>query len=290
MRESLTFGGVNLRSYGVYWDSSQTFDKPSKDVVFYQVPGRNGDLSVSRNRFNNIEISVDCFIEDFSRFDDLMNALYSFDGYQTLLLGDNPATQRQAQFINATAPTTTQLNRQGTFTLVFNCKPQRLITTGQTKYTAARAADVGADVTLGQYWFGSDFAEPSAYQKSFPKIYLQEWTCNQIKVQYGDDGTEGRRKYFTLNRPSAYIPTSSGLEVVIDCLNKSVYIQNGEMNFMSEVPASDYTITDRFGDPIDEWPYFFKLASGSYFHIKIGTADGDTGSCKVNLTPNWWIL
>lgn len=285
MRESLTFGGVNLRSYGVYWDSSQTFDKPSKDVVFYQVPGRNGDLSVSRNRFNNIEISVDCFIEDFSRFDDLMNALYSFDGYQTLLLGDSPATQRQAQFINATAPTTTQLNRQGTFTLVFNCKPQRLITTGQTKYTAARVANVGADVTLGQYWFGSNFALPTTFQKSYPVIFIQQMTCNQITIQYANNEYANSVKRFILNKPA-----TKADEIVIDCQTKSVYLQNGSMNYVAEVPASDYSIVDYWGDPVDEWPFFFKLARGPFFNVKVGTAEGDTGSCKVNLTPNWWIL
>ena len=80
----MTFGGKALSDFNVFWDGSQVFTKPPKTFEKYSIPGRNGDLVVSRNRYDNVIVPFNCFIrKDFERnFSDLMDYLNSFEGYQ----------------------------------------------------------------------------------------------------------------------------------------------------------------------------------------------------------------
>ena len=62
---NLIYNNKPFSDFNTYYDGSQLFDMPDKDITFYSVIGRNGDLSISNNRYNNIEIKVNCFIRKF---------------------------------------------------------------------------------------------------------------------------------------------------------------------------------------------------------------------------------
>ena len=139
MIDTFTVDGVSLATYGVYWDGSQLFDKPRKDVVFYSVPGRSGDLFRNNDRFENISINVNCYIKSNFRqnFDQLMNFLYSREGYVKLTNSKDPNVYRMGQFVDAVKPSTGQYLRNGKFTLVFSCMPQRFYeSTTQMSFTS----------------------------------------------------------------------------------------------------------------------------------------------------------
>lgn len=129
----MTFNGIELTDFNTVYDGSKIFGTPDKDIEFISVPGRNGDLSISHDRFNNITREVNCFIRrDFKQYyPALLNFLYSVKGYAKLELETEPGIFMMAQFVEATEPTTGSFNIAGEFTLRFNCKPQKFLKSGE---------------------------------------------------------------------------------------------------------------------------------------------------------------
>lgn len=130
---NLTFNGIDFSTYQTFVDGSQLFDTPDKDVTFFSIPGKNGDLSISNDRFNNIEVSVNCFIRTnfIENYNNLINFLYSQEGYQRLEYSAETDIFRMASFVKAIQPDTGAFLKYGQFTLVFNCKPQKWLKTGE---------------------------------------------------------------------------------------------------------------------------------------------------------------
>lgn len=133
MYDILTFNDVSFFDFGAYYDSSEIFGTPEKQVEFFEIPGRNGDLSISQDRFKNKTIPYNCFIrENFvENFDNLMNFLLSQEGYQRLENTKEPDIYRMAQFVSELEPKTGAFLKYGNFTLNFNCKPQKWLKSGE---------------------------------------------------------------------------------------------------------------------------------------------------------------
>lgn len=131
----MTFGGKALSDFETFWDGSQVFKKSSKNFKKYQIPGRNGDLVVSQNRFDNVTIPFNCFIrKDFEKnFSNLMDYLNSFDSYQRLETSTEPEIYREAVFHSPVSPETGFFNNSGKFTLEFDCKPQEFYKSGENE-------------------------------------------------------------------------------------------------------------------------------------------------------------
>lgn len=140
----LTFNGTPLSDFGVFWDGSQLFDTPEKQVEFFEIPGRNGDLSISQDRFKNLDININCFIrEDFIQHHrDLINFLLSQDGYQRLENSKEPDVYRMAQYVAQLQPSTGAFLKYGNFTLTFNCKPQKWLKLGEDAISISSAVTI----------------------------------------------------------------------------------------------------------------------------------------------------
>lgn len=139
----IQFDDINSKNYGVYVTGSAAFNSPSRDVEMVTVPGRNGDLILDNGRFNNIEVTYPAgtFGSDETDFRtkmrDFRNALASKKGYQRLTDSYNPDEYRMATFVNAIEAEPVGHNIAAEFDLVFNCKPQRFLTSGETETSVA---------------------------------------------------------------------------------------------------------------------------------------------------------
>ena len=133
MRYELNYNNVPFSDFNTFYDGSQLFDTPSKDVSFFSVAGRNGDLTISNDRYNNIDISVKCFIREnfIENYSNLINFLSSQEGYCRFETTEEPDIFRMAEFVNAIKPETGAFLKYGNFELVFNCKPQKYLLTGE---------------------------------------------------------------------------------------------------------------------------------------------------------------
>ena len=82
----ITFGGTDCRTYKVYISGNGTFNSPERDGANVSIPGRNGDIFLDNERYKNIDVKYPAFIaENFStNMQNFRNAILSKVGYQRL--------------------------------------------------------------------------------------------------------------------------------------------------------------------------------------------------------------
>ena len=142
---SLTFGGIDSADYGVYITGEAVYNSPARSVETVNVPGRNGAVLLDNGYFENIEVTYPAGIpgtdqSDFAtKISDFRNAVLSQVGYQKLTDEYNPNEYRMATYISGLEVQAVE-GQQGTvgeFELVFNCKPQRFLTSGEAAVAVA---------------------------------------------------------------------------------------------------------------------------------------------------------
>lgn len=137
----IEFGGVKSSDYGIYVSGEGTFNAPERDVELIEIPGRNGEFSLDKGRFKNITVTYPVFnyetnLTDFrTRLRDFCNALKSKIGYQRLEDTFHPDEYRMATFVDMIDINPVMYNTASTFKLVFDCKPQRFLKSGELPVT-----------------------------------------------------------------------------------------------------------------------------------------------------------
>lgn len=142
--ETITFGGKSFSDFNVFWSGSDLFVTPDKDVSFFSIPGRSGDLSIFNNRFNNVEIDIECFCRTHFKRDytNLVNYLYGVDGYQRFETSHEPDIYRLASFVKKVEPETGSFLKSGKFVLTFNFKPQKWLKSGEMPIKISNSANL----------------------------------------------------------------------------------------------------------------------------------------------------
>lgn len=145
MIQTLTIGGRNLADFGVYISGEGTYNAPERSITEEVVPGRNGSLIIDNGRYQNIEVSYPAFIiRDFPRnMAGLRSYLASLRGYSRLEDSYHPDEHRMAALSGGIdVQTSGYMNREGRFTLTFNCKPQRFLRSGEYAIQVTSGATV----------------------------------------------------------------------------------------------------------------------------------------------------
>lgn len=138
--KALEFDNVSSRTYGVYITGEAVYNAPQRDVEMITIPGRNGTFALDNGRFENIEVSYPAGIfadteADFRQaISDFRNFLCSRKGYVRLQDEYNPNEYRMAVYKSG-LDVDPALLRAGEFNIVFDCKPQRWLTSGETAVT-----------------------------------------------------------------------------------------------------------------------------------------------------------
>lgn len=137
MGNSLTFGPVNSSDFDVVISGEGVFDAPKKDIEKVAIPGRNGDLIIDRNRYENITVSYPAYyykpnMFDFrSVLDNFRSALASQRGYQRLEDTFHPDEFRLGMFADGFEVDPVKYNTAARFNIDFDCKPQRFLKSGE---------------------------------------------------------------------------------------------------------------------------------------------------------------
>lgn len=189
-KQKITYNGVDLSTFGLYVSGNKTFDAPERDVDKVEVPGRSGDLIFDNGRFKNVELHYEyCFIasntSDFdTKFSELKNFLLSDPGYHRLEDTYHPDEYRMAAFLGPIEVSMDASLEIGTFDLVFDCKPQRYLKSGE-EWTDLELD--GLDTELR-------YLEPS-----FGKMTVSNYKFVAVKKNSSDD-------YYDMeNPPSPYV-------------------------------------------------------------------------------------
>lgn len=151
--EVITFNGQSFADFNVFWSGSDLFKTPEKDVTYFSVVGRSGDLSISNNRFNNVEIPIECFCRTHFKRDytNLVNFLYGVDGYARFETTHEPDIFRMAQFTSQIEPDTGSFLKSGKFTLNFNFKPQKWLKSGEMGIDINDAISIVNDTSFNAF-------------------------------------------------------------------------------------------------------------------------------------------
>ena len=144
---SFTFDNINSLTEGVYISGSSAFNAPERDVEMIAIPGRNGEFIRDNGRFNNIEVTYPCGVvgdsTDFkTKMQNIRNKLASKRGYCRLVDTYNPNEYRMGVFKDAIEVEPVAQNTAGEFEVMFNCKPQRYLMSGEAAISVADGDEV----------------------------------------------------------------------------------------------------------------------------------------------------
>lgn len=140
---SLTFDGQNSLDNGVFITAESSYDAPERDIEEIEIAGRNGAFLLDKGRWKNIEVTYKAGAfgsnqtEFASKIRDFRNLMASRIGYKRLTDTYNPNEFRLGTFKDAFEVKPESANRHGEFGLIFNCKPQRYLTNGETEITVS---------------------------------------------------------------------------------------------------------------------------------------------------------
>lgn len=143
MNETFTFDGLNSATFGVYISGDSVYNAPARDVDMVTVPGRNGTIAIDNGRFENVEIVYPAFCWGADRaafagkIQAFRNAMKSRFGYHRLTDDYNPNEYRLGVYRDELSVNSSVYSSAGEFDVVFDCKPQRWLTSGETPVAVA---------------------------------------------------------------------------------------------------------------------------------------------------------
>lgn len=134
------FNGESSLDHGCYVGGQGTYNAPQRDVTKTSIPGRNGDLIKDNGRWLNIEVPYNVVVmNDFrDRTDEIRAWLCEPIGYARLEDTYHPDFFRMARLSGNIEFETKSFNRTGRATVIFDCKPQRFLKSGEdaVRFTA----------------------------------------------------------------------------------------------------------------------------------------------------------
>lgn len=134
---TLTYNGTKSSDLGVFVTGSGSFDAAELDVDKYEIPGRNGDLILSNNRYKNIEITYPAFIPKafMDKAQNVRNWMRSSRVYARLEDTYDTAHYRLGIPTGVQSFEPANRNDGANFEMTFDCKPQRFLKSGETPET-----------------------------------------------------------------------------------------------------------------------------------------------------------
>ncbi len=150
MNGEITFAGTALSSLeglvieGIVIENPPETNRPRRKLDRYEVPGRNGDIVVPQNAWENVTRSYDLEVygPDYNEAASLlMEWLYAPEGYQRLQDTFDTKVYRLAYVGNDTR-IDNLVNTDGRCTIEFECDPRRFLLTGESVVSFSSSDDI----------------------------------------------------------------------------------------------------------------------------------------------------
>ena len=229
--KAFEFDGEVSTDYGVQILGEGVFNAPEREVEMINIPGRNGAFALDKGRFENIEVVYPANIIANSTADfaaavsDLRNMLCSRRGYCRLTDDYHPDEYRMAVYKSG-LEVDEKVLRAGEFEIVFDCKPQRYLASGEE---AVSVSD-GDTITNPTRFDSSPMLEVEGYGT----ITLNGYEIELENVVLGEIETSDK------TRESTTVPNGAmSLQSIIDYSSKINTIQVGDSLFISALKVHD---------------------------------------------------
>ena len=265
---SLTFDEINSLEHGVYITGEAVYNAPERAIEMVAIPGRNGDLAIDQERFENIEVKYPAGIfastqEEFAqKMRKFRNLLVSRFFYVKITDTYHPDEYRLGLYKSGLEVDPVAYSSAGEFDIVFNCKPQRFLTSGE-EALELYATDVLTDHNL---------------------IPITTETGAEIEVNYAKESFENPTD--NESAPLIIAPKPGTLRIgnqnitVAGDGSKPVYIDSD----MLEI----YTVDA--GGAIANASDLVSFEPNAFPKIEAGENSFATSIPGLQIIPRWWIL
>lgn len=192
-----TYNGRSSADFGLHIEKKDVFSAPEYDAEFISIPGRSGDIINPNRRFANIKVTYTVFLARknaaalASALRDIKGWLYSEPDRYHEITDSYDAEYFRYGVISGNLDIEEQLNKVGSFTVIFNCKPY--------KYSFAGQETVSADASE------LTITNPTAFE-SRPYIKLYGSEAVTLNISSGSSTTS-----WTISAINEYIEIDSEL-------------------------------------------------------------------------------
>ena len=134
---SFTYNGRSSAEFGLHIEKKDVFSAPEYDAEFISIPGRSGDIINPNRRFANIKVTYTVFLARkniaalAAVLRDIKGWLYSEPDRYHELTDSYDVKNFRYGVISGNLDIEEQLNKVGSFTVTFNCKPFKYSFAGQ---------------------------------------------------------------------------------------------------------------------------------------------------------------
>ena len=200
-----TYNGRSSADFGLHIEKKDVFSAPEYDAEFISIPGRSGDIINPNRRFSNIKVTYTVFLARkntaalASALRDIKGWLYSEPDRYHELTDSYDVEYFRYGVISGNLDIEEQLNKVGSFTVTFNCKPY--------KYSFAGQQMVSMDST------SISVTNPTAFE-SRPYIKLYGSEAVTLNISSGSSTTS-----WTISAINEYIEIDSEL---MNCFKDTV--------------------------------------------------------------------
>lgn len=149
----ITWNGVTSDSLNILVESVPDYEKPARKVEIYSVPGRNGDIVRVQDAWKNTRQAYRISAGDGTMhsvpgaFSSVASWLYGPTGYQRLEEDFDTTHFRLARF-DGPFSVENVMTRTGRALIIFDCKPQRFLVSGETPVTIINASETITNPTI----------------------------------------------------------------------------------------------------------------------------------------------
>ncbi len=287
---SLTIGGINSLDYGIYITGEGVYDAPNRAVEMVEIHGRNGALILDKGHFENVEIKYPCgsFGVDNKTFEqritEFKNAVLSLRGYQRLTDTYAADVYRMASCANGFEVAPVQGGKAGEFDLVFNCKPQRFLTSGESLVTVANNGTVTNPTAFD--------SQPTIQVNGYGTLTFNNYSITLNNETFGTIDMSNRIRtgsnYAEVDYSGLIGSFSTG-----DTITASGYGLQFMLRASGTRVITGVTITQTSGSQTIPFTYTATEASNNYYSVNIlftdqtyqvGTAKTSSGTLQMAMT------
>ena len=221
-----TYNGRSSAEFGLHIEKKDVFSAPEYDAEFISIPGRSGDIINPNRRFSNIKVTYTVFLARknpaalASVLRDIKGWLYSDPDRYHEITDSYDAEYFRYGVISGNLDIEEQLNKVGSFTVTFNCKPYKYSFTGQETV----AADA-SELTI---------TNPTAFEsRPYIKLYGSGAVALMIQPQSRGLMISDLDEYIEIDSQRSRVPDSQ-----TRCLHHQLHRQCDEDRGHSEVVLS----------------------------------------------------